>query len=86
MHCDPSKDEAVSSLALLLIAIQPFLKWYQDIYLLGSSEGKRLSRTLGSDDTSELSLSADYELQASLPGPAYSRRRRRARWSITCGT
>lgn len=58
MHCDPPKDKAVSSLAMLFIAIQPFLKWCHVIYLLGSLG--LLGLTLLQDFASLLTM--NYEL------------------------
>lgn len=50
---------------MLFITIQPFVKWYWNIYLFGSSEGKRLSRTPVSDNVPELCLSSSYKLNIS---------------------
>lgn len=50
---------------MLFSTVQPFLKWYLDIYLLGSSEGKRLSRIPVYDNVSELRLSSSYKLEVS---------------------
>lgn len=72
MHWDPTKDKAVSLPVKLFITIYPFLKRYLNIYLLGFSEGKRLSRTPVSDNVSELCLSSSYKLKASFPGPTTS--------------